>query len=183
MGKIIFIFVGLAIGLVASFYYISSSLGSLSANEPAVTVEHLLALTTHEELMELRAAKLKELTEIFKRVTDEPSAKANLSAAQHAFMQLEMINTRARMLPSLTAADLESRFKPSEASTNLQVECRRLSKSFALAKHLHSVLTPLSSQLGVVRIIPPSGPSTPTAPSSTNPPPAPKPADSASPNL
>src|SRR5215212_9490049 len=100
MRNMIFIFTGLAIGLVASFYYISHSLNSLSAAPPPITVEHLLSLTEYDQLRELREAKLTELVTILQPITNGQSAREHLRAAQESYMQLEMINTRLRMFPS-----------------------------------------------------------------------------------
>src|SRR5687768_15621588 len=100
MGKLLFIILGLGIGLVASFYYISSSLDGLSSLPTALTVEEVLANTSPSELEQLHDSKCSELAQILKQISNQPSATKHRPAAQHVFIQMEMIRTRAEMLPS-----------------------------------------------------------------------------------
>jgi hypothetical protein len=145
MGKFIVIFIGLTIGLIASFYYISGSLSSLSPHPTAITVEQVLSLTTHGELQDLRATHMNNLAEILERVEDAQTARQELSAAQHSFMQLEMINTRVRMLPAQASLQGAS----NEATVRLRNQCTRLNKMPFAGAPLRTVLDPLSSQLRV----------------------------------
>jgi hypothetical protein len=166
MRNTIFIVAGLSIGLVASFYYISHSLSSLSAEPPPLTIEHLLTLTTYEQLQEVREAKVTELATILQAITDGQSAREHLPAAQQSFMQLGMIDTRIRMFPSHTEDELKSRSLITEPMAKLHTECERLGKSPVTRHELRSILIPLSP-FQFVKASPPS---------LTNPQPAPKPA-------
>ncbi|HEV8606634.1 MAG TPA: hypothetical protein VGQ99_14765 [Tepidisphaeraceae bacterium] len=106
-----------------------------------VTITKLLSITSPDDLRTLRDAKLADLARLLEQITDADSARIHRPAAERAYLEVELITARSRMLP---AGDQPAATPAADHPiTQTRTQLLRLAKSEDITKELTPALSPL----------------------------------------
>ena len=117
-------------------------------------VTDVLAVSSHERLQDLAAAKMQSLASQLEKAKDEQSARAIASAAERSYVELQLLAARFTMLPTPTRKEqkaIDAKNAPFEkARLALRKQIERVAKSSVLNTQLRAITFPLDGQMKLI---------------------------------